>query len=133
MPMPDIPRYVFIFYHYSIPNCKNDFNKMTMDQASLLNPKSPIGRGRLTALGILTNISVYRSVVQKLMFFTGAMIILPIVTFFLCQYLFNNNSIVSGGVAALMANVVLIGYVVVAFMEDTRTPEEIEQESKKQI
>ncbi|KAG7666416.1 VMA21 [[Candida] subhashii] len=74
-----------------------------------------------------------RSVVQKLMFFTGAMIILPIVTFFLCQYLFNNNSIVSGGVAALMANVVLIGYVVVAFMEDTRTPEEIEQESKKQI
>lgn len=61
------------------------------------------------------------------------MIIFPIVTFFLCQYLFNNNALISGGVAALMANVVLIGYVIVAFMEDTRTPQEIEQESKKEI
>lgn len=52
------------------------------------------------------------------------MITFPIITFFICQYLFNNNALVSGGLAALMANVVLIGYVIAAFTEDVRTEEE---------
>lgn len=66
---------------------------------------------------------------QKLVFFTAAMIIFPIFTFFVCQYLFSNNAIISGGVSALVANIVLIGYVVAAFTEDTSYDEP--QESRK--
>lgn len=64
------------------------------------------------------------------MFFTGGMITFPIITFFVCQYLFNNNAILSGGLAALVANVVLIGYVVAAFTEDVRTEEEKAEDKK---
>ncbi|CUM68189.1 uncharacterized protein PRCAT00005908001 [Priceomyces carsonii] len=58
------------------------------------------------------------------------MIILPVLSFFIFQYLFE-SSIVSGGLAALVANVVLIGYVIAAFVEDTS--EESLQETKKNI
>lgn len=66
------------------------------------------------------------------MFFTAAMVFLPLITFFSCQYLFS-NSIVSGGSAAVAANVVLIAYIVVAFTEDTTKEESELTESKKDI
>ncbi|CCE86195.1 Piso0_005851 [Millerozyma farinosa CBS 7064] len=58
------------------------------------------------------------SVIRKLTFFTAAMVIAPLLVFFISQNLFHSSSIVSGGLAALTANIVLIGYVVVAFTED---------------
>lgn len=71
----------------------------------------------------LRNSSNDSSVVQKLMLFTAAMVFLPLVTFFTCQYLFD-SSLVSGGSAAVTANLVLIAYIVVAFTEDTSEPGE---------
>ncbi|CDO56390.1 similar to Saccharomyces cerevisiae YGR105W VMA21 Integral membrane protein that is required for vacuolar H-ATPase (V-ATPase) function [Geotrichum candidum] len=71
------------------------------------------------------------SVIQKLVFFTGAMILAPLTTFFIVQYLSSGNAIVSGGIAALVANIVLIGYVIAAFTEDTSYAEPSIEEKKE--
>ncbi|EDO14844.1 hypothetical protein Kpol_359p4 [Vanderwaltozyma polyspora DSM 70294] len=72
-------------------------------------------------------VDVAPGVIKKLMFFTAAMVICPLLTFFSIKQ-FTTNTIVSGGLAALAANLVLIGYIVVAFMEDTT---DVKAESKK--
>ncbi|KAH6638132.1 vacuolar ATPase assembly integral membrane protein VMA21 [Boeremia exigua] len=65
--------------------------------------------------------AVPSGVIFKLMAFTFAMVTLPIGTYFFTNaYVFNGNATYAGGLAALMANVVLIGYVVMAFMDDQR-------------
>lgn len=59
------------------------------------------------------------SVIKTLLGFTAAMVIIPIGSYFLTvNTVFNGNSTFAGGLAALMANVVLIGYVIVAWKED---------------
>lgn len=73
------------------------------------------------------SVDVPRTVIQKLMFFTAAMVVLPVLTFFLVQQR-TDNTLVSGGLAALMANVVLIAYVVMAFTEDTKSEDEVKKE-----
>lgn len=62
------------------------------------------------------------------MLFTAAMVVLPLTTFFVFQHFFD-NSILSGGSAAVAANAVLIAYIVAAFSEDTSS--EAPVESKK--
>ncbi|GAB7341621.1 hypothetical protein MBLNU457_7820t2 [Dothideomycetes sp. NU457] len=94
--------------------------------------------------------AVPSAVIAKLLGFTFAMITVPIGTYFLTLntiygggYSFNGtcdgvltirkgNSTYSGATAAFMANVVLIGYVIVAFKEDqSERAEMAEQEKKK--
>lgn len=63
---------------------------------------------------------VSASVIKTLLAFTAGMVIIPIGSYFVTvNTVFRGNSTYAGGFAALMANVVLIGYVVVAWMEDT--------------
>lgn len=49
------------------------------------------------------------------------MILAPLSAFFATNALYS-NALVSGGVAAVVANIVLIGYVYVAFNEELDTP-----------
>ncbi|EMC94937.1 hypothetical protein BAUCODRAFT_73091 [Baudoinia panamericana UAMH 10762] len=57
--------------------------------------------------------------IAKLLFFTFAMITVPLGSYFLSvRTFFRGNSTYAGALAALMANVVLIGYVIVAFQDD---------------
>jgi len=74
-------------------------------------------------------------VIYKLLGFTFAMVVGPIGTYFLTvDTVFGGNSTWAGATAAIMANVVLIGYVIVAFQEDQSEALEAaekEKESKK--
>ena len=103
---------------------------------------------------ILTNDS---SVIAKLLLFTLAMVVLPLGSFFVTRdYIFRGthahatsyqnslpglgtnevvdeigNSTYAGAFAAVMANVVLIGYVIVAFQDDKAEREELAEKERK--
>jgi len=74
-------------------------------------------------------------VIYKLLGFTLAMIVAPIGSYFLTvDLLFRGNSTYAGALAAIIANVVLVGYVLVAFQEDrSEAIEAAEKESKKSL
>ncbi|PTB64164.1 hypothetical protein BBK36DRAFT_1124714 [Trichoderma citrinoviride] len=68
-----------------------------------------------------SNISpaVPKDVIYKLLGFSAAMIIVPIGSYFMTVHtVFNGNSSLAGGMAAVLANVVLISYIIVAMKED---------------
>nr|POF25995.1 vacuolar atpase assembly integral membrane protein vma21 [Quercus suber] len=74
------------------------------------------------------------AVIVKLLAFTGAMVVVPIGSYFLTvQTIFRGNATYAGALAALMANVVLIGYVIVAFWDDQSEREADEAERKKAL
>ncbi|KAJ5032640.1 uncharacterized protein L3040_009236 [Drepanopeziza brunnea f. sp. 'multigermtubi'] len=79
-------------------------------------------------------------VIFKLLGFTLAMVVVPIGSYFLTlNTVFGGNSTWAGATAAIIANAVLIGYVIVAFNEDQsealrddkKKVEVVEKESKK--
>ncbi|KAF1944078.1 hypothetical protein EJ02DRAFT_399061 [Clathrospora elynae] len=83
-----------------------------------------------------SNISpaVPSSVIWKLMSFTFAMITLPISTyFFAVAFVFKGNATYAGALAALMANVVLMAYVVMAFKDDQEEMREEAEDAKKKL
>ncbi|KAJ3181293.1 vacuolar ATPase assembly integral membrane protein vma21 [Irineochytrium annulatum] len=76
-------------------------------------------------------VRVDRSVVLKLAFFSILMFTLPIGTYlYTQQYVFDGNSTYSAIVAAVVANIVLIAYIVVAFLEDNGDDDEVDGKSK---
>jgi hypothetical protein len=84
-----------------------------------------------------TSPAVPRDVIIKLLGFTIAMIVVPIGSFFATVHtIFRGNSTFAGALAAVMANVVLISYVLVAMKEDedekTKPPSK-EKETKKTL
>lgn len=63
---------------------------------------------------------VSASVIKTLLAFTAGMVVIPLGSYYVTVItIFRGNSTYAGGFAAFMANVVLIGYVIVAWMEDT--------------
>ncbi|KAL3606487.1 vacuolar ATPase assembly integral membrane protein vma21 [Fusarium poae] len=74
--------------------------------------------------------AVPSQVIYKLLAFTFAMVFIPIGSYFLTvNTVFNGNSSFAGGLAAVLANVVLIGYIVVAMKEDQS--DQLKAENKK--
>ncbi|KAF7846145.1 hypothetical protein BT93_L5144 [Corymbia citriodora subsp. variegata] len=66
-----------------------------------------------------TSPAVPASVIRNLLGFTAAMLVVPISSYFLTlRTIFAGNTTWSGAFAAIMANVVLIGYILVAYNED---------------
>ncbi|ORY14987.1 vacuolar ATPase assembly integral membrane protein VMA21 [Clohesyomyces aquaticus] len=78
--------------------------------------------------------AVPTAVIWKLLSFTFAMITLPIGTyFFMVRFVVKGNATYAGAVAAIMANVVLISYVIVAMKEDQSERMEEEEKRKKAL
>ncbi|KEY67506.1 hypothetical protein S40285_08179 [Stachybotrys chlorohalonatus IBT 40285] len=79
--------------------------------------------------------AVPKDVIFKLLAFTLAMVVVPIGSYFVTvNTIFKGNSSYAGGLAALLANVVLISYVVVAMTEDQSELENAKKgESKKDL
>ncbi|KAH7326472.1 vacuolar ATPase assembly integral membrane protein [Stachybotrys elegans] len=79
--------------------------------------------------------AVPKDVIIKLLGFTFAMIFVPIGSYFMTVHtIFQGNSSYAGGLAALLANVVLISYVVVAMNEDQSEQQAAKKkESKKDL
>ncbi|KAM5356246.1 hypothetical protein ACJ41O_002892 [Fusarium nematophilum] len=80
-----------------------------------------------------TSPAVPKEVIYKLLAFTFAMIVVPIGSYFLTvNTIFRGNSSFAGGLAAVMANVVLVSYIIVAMKEDqSEQLEKEKRESKK--
>ncbi|KAG9507067.1 vacuolar ATPase assembly integral membrane protein vma21 [Fusarium musae] len=79
-----------------------------------------------------TSPAVPSQVIYKLLAFTFAMIVVPIGSYFLTvNTVFRGNSSLAGGLAAVLANVVLVGYIIVAMKEDQSDKQKPESKKDK--
>ncbi|KAK4659371.1 vacuolar ATPase assembly integral membrane protein vma21 [Podospora pseudocomata] len=102
--------------------------KTLLDQPdpNTLSSSSPAQKSNITP-------AVPSAVIFKLLAFTLAMMVVPIGSYFATvNTLFKGNSTYAGGLAAIMANVVLIGYVLVAMAEDQSDRLEEEKKQKQE-
>ncbi|KAK0632440.1 vacuolar ATPase assembly integral membrane protein VMA21 [Immersiella caudata] len=105
--------------------------RIISQEKSLLEKDDCIGSS--PAAGEKSNITpaVPMAVIVKLLAFTFAMIVIPIGSYFATvNTLFKGNSTYAGALAAIMANMVLIGYIVVAMNED-QSEQEAAKDTKK--
>ncbi|KAF2482592.1 hypothetical protein BDY17DRAFT_298775 [Neohortaea acidophila] len=80
-----------------------------------------------------TSPAVPSHIITKLLAFSAALFFLPIASYFLTRdVVFKGNAAYAGGFAALVANVVLVGYIVVAFLDDKKEQEVLDAETKKE-
>ncbi|KFY05937.1 hypothetical protein V491_08942 [Pseudogymnoascus sp. VKM F-3775] len=88
--------------------------------------KQPLGQPSITAPAVPMHVIV------KLLAFTFAMIVVPIGSYFVTlDLVFSGNSTFAGATAAIMANVVLVGYIIVAMREDQSEAIEAAEREKK--
>ncbi|MCJ1484397.1 vacuolar ATPase assembly integral membrane protein vma21 [Schaereria dolodes] len=76
--------------------------------------------------------AVPAAVIYKLLGFTAAMVGGPIGTYYLTlQTIFRGSSTLAGATAAIMANVILVAYIVVAMKEDQSERLAAEEKARK--
>jgi hypothetical protein len=98
--------------------------RIVATEKTFLDKDDPIDETSSTAPAVPSQ------VIYKLLAFTFAMVFIPIGSYFLTvNTVFNGNSSFAGGLAAVLANVVLIGYIVVAMKEDQS--DQLKAENKK--
>ncbi|TLD25332.1 hypothetical protein PspLS_05466 [Pyricularia sp. CBS 133598] len=105
--------------------------RIVATEKSILEKDDHIGSS--PAAGEKSNITpaVPLDVILKLLAFTLAMVVIPIGSYFVTvNSIFKGNSTYAGALAAIMANVVLVAYVIVAMNED-QTEQEKAKEGKK--
>ncbi|KAK3337207.1 VMA21-like domain-containing protein [Cercophora scortea] len=107
--------------------------RIISQEKSLLEKDDRIGSSPSASEKSNITPAVPTAVIVKLLAFTFAMIILPIGSYFATvDTIFKGNSTFAGALAAVMANVVLIGYVIAAMKEDQSDQlEESAKEKKK--
>ncbi|KAF9181743.1 vacuolar ATPase assembly integral membrane protein vma21 [Haplosporangium sp. Z 11] len=88
---------------------------------SIASERASVGASSSSSTSTPTSTNVSSSTLAKLAFFTIAMICFPIGTYFISlDRYFDGNATYAGISAAVMANVVLFAYVLVAVMEDSQ-------------
>ncbi|MCJ1445289.1 MAG: vacuolar ATPase assembly integral membrane protein vma21 [Stictis urceolatum] len=105
--------------------------RIVSDEKSALSRDDPIpalapkGKSDITP-------AVPTNVIVKLLGFTLAMVVAPIGTYFLTlNTVFGGSATWAGATAAIMANVVLVAYVIAAMREDQSERLEAEEKARK--
>ncbi|KAI3586271.1 hypothetical protein IWW34DRAFT_718049 [Fusarium oxysporum f. sp. albedinis] len=100
--------------------------RIVATEKTFLDKDDPIDENSRTAPAVPSQ------VIYKLLAFTFAMIVVPIGSYFLTvNTVFRGNSSLAGGLAAVLANVVLVGYIIVAMKEDQSDKQKPESKKDK--
>jgi len=99
--------------------------------AAASGEKSDASKNTLSQTGPSdTSPAVPVETIYKLLAFTFAMIFAPLASYFLSvKTIFVGNATLAGALAAFIANVVLVGYIIVAWQEDSE--EQAKSKEKK--